>query len=265
MKLFVSDIDGTLYWYDDKNNDKCSLACKKAIKAWIDAGNIFALATARTHIVRERIIDDLGFCVDYMGGNGAEIVYKDGIKDIYHVPISLYLDVCNWLDEKNIDATAKICIDGQFICLHNDRYPFNYLSRMRKNLKGAKMVSKDECKNYIKGYNMSIICSPKDMAYTEEMMQKKYGNEFTIIANDIDNIDFMPLNINKGKGVLILADIYHIAKKDIIVIGDDRNDIAMFEVAGKSYAMEHSDDMIKKHADEKVALIEEAIYKELRG
>ena len=112
---------------------------------------------------------------------------------------------------------------------------------------------------------MSIICSPKDMAYTEEMMQKKYGNEFTIIANDIDNIDFMPLNINKGKGVLILADRYHIAKKDIIVIGDDRNDIAMFEVAGKSYAMEHSDDMVKKHADEKVALIEEAIYKELRG
>ena len=88
---------------------------------------------------------------------------------------------------------------------------------------------------------------------------------FFSFLNYIDNIDFMPLNINKGKGVTILADRYHIAKDDIIVIGDDRNDIAMFKVAGKSYAMAHSDIDIKKYVDDEVDLIEEAIYRELRG
>ena len=265
MKLFVSDIDGTLYWYDNKNNNKCSNACKKAIRKWLDAGNIFALATARTHIVRDNIIEDIGLPIDYIGGNGAEIVYKDGNKDLHYVPISLFLEVARWLEENEIDATVKICVEGKFIALHNDKYPFNYLARMRKNLANAKIISKDDCTKFINGYNMSIICSPKFISYVEEMMQQKFGDKFTIIANDIDNIDFMPLNINKGKGVTILADRYHIAKDDIIVIGDDRNDIAMFKVAGKSYAMAHSDIDIKKYVDDEVDLIEEAIYRELRG
>lgn len=265
MKLFVSDIDGTLYWYDNKNNNKCSNACKKSIKRWLDAGNIFALATARTHIVYDSIIDDLGLPIDYIGGNGAEIVYKDGIKDIHYVPISLFLEVNNWLEENDVDATVKICIEGKFIALHNDKYPFNYLTRMRKNLANAEILTKEDCTNFVKGYNMSIICNPKSVNYVAEMMQKMHGNNASIIANDIDNIDFMPLNINKGKGVTILADRYHIAKDDIIVIGDDRNDIAMFDIAGKSYAMEHSDVDVKRHADYEVDLIEDAIYRELRG
>ena len=67
MKLFVSDIDGTLYWYDHKNNMGVSDSCRNYIHKWISLGNIFALATARTYLKRDDAIQDLKINVDYLG------------------------------------------------------------------------------------------------------------------------------------------------------------------------------------------------------
>lgn len=263
MKLFVADIDGTLYWYNDRNNDRCSQACKDAIKKWIDYGNVFALATARTYLVRDNIINDLGIAVDYLGGNGAETVYKDGTKELHYIPISLYLEVNNWIEQQNYDATVKVCVNEQFIILHNDKYPFTYSERMRKNLAKAKMITYEECYAFKQGVNMSLLCHPSLTKEIEKTLCDRYAGKYSIIANDIDNIDFMPLNFNKGQAVCSLANRYHISKNNVIVIGDDRNDIAMFKDAGISYAMGHSNDEIKSHADHEVNLIEDAILREL--
>ena len=57
-------------------------------------------------------------------------------------------------------------------------------------------------------------------------------------------------NSNKGKGIEQYCNIMNINKKDTIAIGDDMNDLSMFEQVGYKVAMENAIDIIKENADE---------------
>ena len=74
MKLFVSDLDGTLY---PPNVTDSGEENRAAIRSWREAGNVFAVATARIHQSYPKVAEDLGFAVDYLGGNGAELIFSD--------------------------------------------------------------------------------------------------------------------------------------------------------------------------------------------
>lgn len=262
MKLFVADIDGTLYWYNHQNNNGVSDSCKKAIKKWIAMGNIFAIATARTYLVRDNVINDLGINVDYLGGNGAEIVYCDGTKNLTTLPFDYFLEVIKYVDDHKIDASVKICVDDHFVANSHEHYPFTYPSRMRKNLLNSTIY--DTSGNYSDvGVNMSLLCNKIITKDVEKSLQIMFKNRCQVLANDFDNIDFIPLNISKSKAVEILAKHYNINMEDVIVIGDETNDIAMFEVTKNSYCMAHSDDNVKKYANHIVELVEDAINMEI--
>lgn len=263
MKLFVSDIDGTLYWYNNQNNSGCSEACKAAIKRWIKAGNIFAVATARVYTMADYTCEDIGVNVDYLGGNGAEIVYRDKQIELHALPISIFDQVKRRIEEKKWDATVKICVDKQFIANSRTHYPFTQKQRMRKNLKNARPAKEVVLDEHACGVNMSLLCptflTKKIEADLREMLQGKCQ----VLATDCDNIDFIPLNVGKSKAILDLAKRYGISAEDIIVIGDASNDVCMFEITEHSYCMSHSEVAIKDKAAHVVGSVEEAIAFEL--
>lgn len=264
MRLFVSDIDGTLYWYDNKNNAGCSDACKKAVRKWIDAGNIFALATARVYTVREPIMEDLGFNVDYLGGNGAEIVYKNNEMKLHTLPVSYFFEIGEWIDRHCYDATVKACLNRQFFSYRQDLYPFTCPERMRRNLKNSVPYQQAEIEEDSLVVNMSLLCEPSLTKRIECELQKLFEGRCQVQANDIDNIDFIPLGISKSQAVLDLAGHYGISREDIIVIGDAPNDVSMFRVTENSYCMSHGEEEIRQQAAHVVDLVEEAIERELK-
>ena len=57
-------------------------------------------------------------------------------------------------------------------------------------------------------------------------------------------------NASKGNAIYGLCKYLKIDLKDVIVIGDDKNDLSMFKVAGVSVAMENASRELKKEADE---------------
>ena len=56
----------------------------------------------------------------------------------------------------------------------------------------------------------------------------------------------MPKGINKGTAVIDLSKHYNIPLSDIMVLGDDINDIEMLKVAGLSVVMDNASEEIKK-------------------
>lgn len=264
MRLFVSDIDGTLYWYHNRNNAGCSEACKAAIRKWIDAGNIFALATARVYTVRDVAIADLGLKVDYLGGNGAEIVYRNYEIELHTLPIQYFFEIGKWIDEHHYDATVKACVKGQFISYRQDRYPFTCLERMRKNLKNSIPYEQAGIDAKDSVVNMSLLCEPSLTQKIEKELQNLFLDRCQVLATDMDNLDFIPLGISKSQAVLALAERYGIKREDIIVIGDAPNDVPMFQITENSYCMSHGKAEIKRQAAKIVDLVEEAIEAELK-
>ena len=105
MKLFVSDLDGTLY---PPNVTDSGAENRAAIQRWRAVGNVFAVATARIHQAYPKVAADLGFAVDYLGGNGAELIFSDGTRMTRTLKAAVFLDVADWLARHHVDATVKM-------------------------------------------------------------------------------------------------------------------------------------------------------------
>ncbi|WP_251550419.1 Cof-type HAD-IIB family hydrolase [Neobacillus muris] len=63
------------------------------------------------------------------------------------------------------------------------------------------------------------------------------------------NIEVMHMDGNKGNGLKVMADYFDIPLEDTVAIGDENNDIPMFETAGLSIAMGNAKEHIKEMCD----------------
>lgn len=70
-----------------------------------------------------------------------------------------------------------------------------------------------------------------------------------IESSRFNNIEIIPLHVNKGETVKRLAAYYNISIENTIVFGDGENDITMLRAAGIGVAIGNAEDAIKAVAD----------------
>ena len=78
----------------------------------------------------------------------------------------------------------------------------------------------------------------------KSLLDAKFKDDKTIFC-DIANIDS-----NKGNAVKKLLEILNIKKEETIAIGDDINDLSMFEQVGYKVAVDNAINIVKENADE---------------
>ena len=78
----------------------------------------------------------------------------------------------------------------------------------------------------------------------KSLLDTKFNDDKTVFC-DVANID-----CNKGNAVKKLLEILNIKKEETIAIGDDINDLSMFEQVGYRVAMNNAIDIVKEKADE---------------
>jgi Cof subfamily protein (haloacid dehalogenase superfamily) len=74
------------------------------------------------------------------------------------------------------------------------------------------------------------------------------GKDATVIRSQVYYLDITAHAANKGDGVAALAKAAGVDLADVVVIGDQRNDMAMFERAGFSIAMAQGPEEVRKAA-----------------
>ena len=62
-------------------------------------------------------------------------------------------------------------------------------------------------------------------------------------------MEFNKIGVDKGQGLIHLAEILGIDIKDTIAVGDNYNDMPMLKVAGLSVAAQNAVDDVKKACD----------------
>lgn len=78
---------------------------------------------------------------------------------------------------------------------------------------------------------------------------EEYFEEFQIVRSGPIFLEFLPLDSSKGNAIHDLADQLEIDWRDVIVFGDEENDLSMFKFAGTAVAMRNARDEIKRYAD----------------
>ncbi len=253
IKLIASDMDGTLLNKDGTIHERNISAIKKAI----EKGIIFVPATGRANnTIPSQIFEH--FTVRYnLSSNGAAVydrhknkfIYKNCMDketvlklieyiSSYDVIIEVYINGNGYFNKKLIDNFEEYNINPSFIKIYkNIKIPVeNLFDIVEKN------------PNDVEKINIPWI-KPEVRKVLLENLKKDWGNKIYITSSLSTNIEICSKTANKGDGLYNLCELLNIKPEEVIVFGDNFNDLEMLQFAGISVVMENGEEELKNIAD----------------
>lgn len=236
--LYVSDLDGTLLRSKQLTSDYTN----QTINQLVDAGMCFSYATARSYYTSQKVTKGLSAKMPLIVYNGAFIIDNATGKRM----LSNYLD------------SAQALLED---LLQHDVYPIVY-----SYIHGVEKFSflPDQCSTGMQQFvasrtndaranpmdDISQLCAGKVFYFTcidaEDKLKplyEKYKNKYhCVFSKDIYSgeqwLEIMPLQATKAYAVQKLKK--HLDCDKLVVFGDGKNDLDMFEAADECYAVENA-------------------------
>jgi len=247
-KAVFIDIDGTLR--DNKKN--ISDRTINAIKHITENGIMVILSSGRPQKYTENISRKC-YASNYVITSSGASIYDYESKNV------VYQNVMNkqaCIDLYNLSQNAGVRFSmnvGEIIVTNRLKY-----------LDGSEKLLNEPIENFVINNNV-FQCNIADKEYNKmkkliplirqvpnceiKNMHKSLTDEAEPQIGDI-YCDVASVDSCKGNAVKVFCDMLGIDLKATIAIGDDFNDVSMFDVVGYSVAMGNSNDIIKKHANE---------------
>ena len=260
MKLFVSDLDGTLlngaFQISGANREAIELISKYNIqfvvatgRIYHDAAMIFQKYGVSPYIIASNgacIFDDkgsqiFGCCIPYAELKKI-IAYLEKIQVCYGVGNSrYYIAPLKW--EQMLDQEAKrLKAMGQGIAEETLR--FAKMEMLTQNGFKVMDIVDGIKRGPIDCYSISVV------TYDQEAIQKiiKYVEQFETMAvtpSGSHTMEIMSKEGTKGNALRYLADRLDVKPVDIAAIGNSFNDLSMLQYAKISIAMGNAEDEVK--------------------
>lgn len=250
--LYVSDLDGTLLRSDEKTSEYTN----NVINSLTERGMFFSYATARSLITAKKATSGINAKIPLIVYNGAFVI--DNLSD--DILIENYFDdgvnlVLEDLFANKVYPIVYAYIDGKekfsFIPELCSRGTNKFLESRKGDIRTNAV---EEINDLRSGKIFYITCI--DEAEKLEPLYKKYKDSYhCVYQTDIYTkeqwLEIMPLNASKARAVKQLQSLLKCEK--LVVFGDGKNDIDMFELADESYAVENAHEDLKKIATSIIA------------
>lgn len=257
MKLIFLDADGTLLHSDGHIPESTILACELAQKN----GHKICLGTGRQVV---EIIGDLkkinfDACIC---GSGSTVIVDDKIihdsnfdyKESFQLKKYFFENQIPFIVENShgLFSTQNVV---DYLNGNLDKLCYN-LSEEEKSkhslalvIQQIHVVSTDELKKCPIN-KIAFLNSPIPL----EEIEKQFSQKYDVIPSTYPPYGKMSgeitrKHITKANGIDIIVKHFNISKDNIISIGDNYNDLPMFEKSGFSIAMGNSVDEVKKQAN----------------
>lgn len=247
--LYVSDLDGTLL----RSNETTSEYTNFVINSLVDKGMIFSYATARSLITAKKVTKGIEAKIPLIVYNGAFVI--DNITE--------KILIANYFDDFVHSVLEDLFSNGVYPIVYayiNGKEKFSFVSELCT--KGMKMFL-DSRKGDIRTNAVDSLCNLKegDIFYITcidepeklKPLYEKYKDRYhcvyqTDIYTDEQWLEIMPLEASKSNAIKQLQSMLDCEK--VIVFGDGKNDIDMFQMADASYAVANAHEDLKQYATE---------------
>lgn len=258
IKLFVSDMDGTLLNANHVISDQTA----KAIKRLQDYGIEFMIATGRTFHSAKILLDLQGIDCDMINLNGAAVYDRQG-NVLKSIPIDRHLvnDIITFC--QNIHLEYSIMTAQHFYA--HDRQAFverisKYVSQQNSPLQESNDSSDVQFLNEFENIRditefqqqqkdedvlkfMVMSDSPKSLQQFKRLFEK--NGQLDITSSNHDNLEITNINAQKGFAVQEYASSKGITMDEVLCIGDSLNDRSMIMMAKYGYVMKNGVDELK--------------------
>ena len=238
-KLVAIDMDGTLL-NDEKEIPQEN---REMIEKLADEGVSFILASGRPYQSLAPYTKELEVYLPLISANGS-MVKCSLTEKTYHkcnLPLNKAQEIVNY-GLKN-DYGVSVYYDGEILTSSPE------MAEGHLELEGIKpqvvkdlKLSKPPIKIIYYGLEEKI-----DQAYS--FLGDEYKNKLYITRSDEEYLEVMNLEVSKGQALEYMMEKMNVKAEEVIAIGNNFNDVAMFEVAGVAVAMGNSPQGVKDKAD----------------
>lgn len=254
IKLFVSDLDGTLLAKDISVSKEDEAALKLARENGID----IAVATGRMDVEIESIQKRIGDSYHRISQNGAFAFTRDD----YFIHKRIFeMDVAKKIYAEIQSATFYVLVadeKGNYIEKWNDFFHSikpKMLAPIEEQMNLHETIGTD-----IHPSKFIILGKHESLLEFEERMNKLFGDSIETYISDRECLDIMPKRVSKGDAVKKLMKHLKLSPNEVACIGDSFNDIPMLQLTPHSFAMENALPAVKNHANYIVSSVAEAVH-----
>lgn len=224
-RLVALDVDGTIV---DESNE-VSPAVRGAIKAVQDAGIGVILATGRSFMSARTIIDQLDLAP-------TEHVLSNGAVTVRYPPMEV-VDVLTFDPRPVVEEvraalpTARFAVEVVGQGYHvSEPFPDGELHGPIEVVPLADMIGRDVTRVVVRDPG----CTVEDF----DALAARLGMEgVSYHVGYTAWLDLAPLGIDKAHGLQRVADRAGVDRRDVLAVGDGRNDLTMLAWAGRGVAM----------------------------
>ena len=205
----------------------------------------FTIASGRSMVLVKKFISELNIDLPYITNNGAEIYQNDACVKQYSIPDDEVRFILNLVQEFDLEchANAENCIYTMG--------KIDLILPFRKRFEGVLPIVDNASVNAVCANAINkIMCIDKDLNKVQE-----FANKINLYCEHVhceraEGNAFVMVNRQASKGLALknLLKLLHISSEEVVVFGDNYNDVSMFEAAKYSVCMENADNDVKDKA-----------------
>ncbi len=257
--LYISDLDGTLLASNSRLSEK---NYQRLLKIIDDPKINFTFATARGMHSVKKIFPDLPLKLPCIAGNGAFIrELKSGkIINAFFLKKKDKEDLQAYLDPMDLTPIYYIIEEEtEKILWHTGeesegtKHYFNRFNN-RTNLYPLDKKTLKEKLNERDVFCINIIDSHEKLKSLYEHLKAK-NKYYLVFYQELYRPEWWlciyPKETSKGNAALLLKKMFGF--DELVVFGDEKNDIPLFEIADKCYAVENAIPQLKEIATDVIA------------
>lgn len=243
--LVALDVDGTIIHEDETMMDVVVHAVRKAR----DAGHIVTLATGRAWESTRPILEKLELTPEYVVcANGAVTMRRDTAVDGNY-----RRDLIETFDPGPVLSRIREALpEGKFLVEDAAGHRLYTEGMQEWNLHHATKVEFEELAQA--PVTRVVVVSPgQEPAEFQTVIESLGLHQVSYFIGWTAWLDIAPNGVNKGTATERVRGILDIPLERVLVVGDGRNDIEMFEWAsngGRAVAMGQAPDVVKEAATE---------------
>ncbi|WP_408008142.1 Cof-type HAD-IIB family hydrolase [Pseudalkalibacillus sp. A8] len=262
MKLIAIDLDGTLLSKDGS----ISQENKNAIHEVQKKGDIIVISSGRSFHDTKYILQKAGIACPFITGNGAISFHTERFIQNLSLPVSVISEMIAILEERNV--YYEIYTKNGILIQKKGRDLLNKEIEMMQEQSACFPVkwAKSEVDIQYNQHGLIYVDQYQDMEFSQLEVYKLFVLSFdksklielrelltgrdniSITTSGIAKLEIGHPKTSKGKALAFMADYLGIPLEKTVTIGDNLNDLPMFDIAGMSIAMGNAAEEVKKQS-----------------
>jgi Cof subfamily protein (haloacid dehalogenase superfamily) len=250
-RLLALNIDGTLL----QSNGKLHRSTKEAIEYVMQKDIYVTLVTSRSFPSAKKVAKALKIPSLLVTHRGAYIASSsDQSILVKRIPEEITYEIVRFLE--GFPCQIRI-VHEKFSLINKTKLTHNMLGKTVYSSSDPVFYSHQFVESLSETLAYEQTAPPKievyfenkeDLKDSKEALEKMFAEVDFVLMNPL-RMDIVPAGVSKSAGLLYLAEHLGIPRTEMVVIGDELDDLPMIEAAGLGVAMGNSPNELKLAAD----------------